>query len=43
MFTPRATVKSLKQFPELKITADFSHFTCVCESLLHDQEEDLAL
>ncbi|CAM3992440.1 sugar phosphate isomerase/epimerase [Paenibacillus alkaliterrae] len=42
MFTPRATVKLLKQFPDLKITADFSHFTCVCESLLHDQEEDLA-
>ncbi|NIK75078.1 hypothetical protein FHS15_000176 [Paenibacillus castaneae] len=43
MFTPRATAKLLKQFPELKITADFSHFTCVCESLLHDQEADLAL
>lgn len=41
MFTPRATVKLLKNFPELKITADFSHFTCVCESLLHDQEEDM--
>lgn len=43
MFTPRATVKLLKQFPELQITADFSHFTCVCESLLHDQEEAIAV
>jgi hypothetical protein len=43
MFTPRSTARLLRMFPELNITADFSHFTCVCESLLHDQEDDLAL
>jgi hypothetical protein len=43
MFTPKATASVLKLFPELKITADFSHFTCVCESMLSDQQEDLNL
>ncbi|MDR6880724.1 TIM barrel protein [Bacillus sp. 3255] len=43
MFTPRATAGVLRQFPDLKVTADFSHFTCVCESMLADQGEDLAL
>ncbi len=43
MFTPHATARLLRRFPELKITADFSHFTCVCESMLHDQEEDVSL
>jgi hypothetical protein len=43
MFTPRATSKILQLFPELKVTADFSHFTCVCESMLGDQQADLAV
>lgn len=43
MFTPKATARVLKLFPDLKITADFSHFTCVCESMLSDQQEDLDL
>ncbi len=30
-------------FPELRITADFSHWTCVAESLLEDQQETLAM
>lgn len=37
MFTPCSTAEYLKRFPELRITADFSHWTTVCESLLDDQ------
>lgn len=42
---PRTTLDYLRRFPDLKITADFSHWTCVCESMLHDQAEavDLAI
>ncbi|OPA75188.1 xylose isomerase [Paenibacillus selenitireducens] len=43
MFSPWSTARLLRKFPDLRVTADFSHFTCVCESLLHDQEEDMAL
>jgi len=42
LMTPWTTAKWLAEFPDLRITADFSHFTCVCESLLHDQEAALA-
>ncbi|UVI29667.1 sugar phosphate isomerase/epimerase family protein [Paenibacillus spongiae] len=41
MFTPWATAQLLDELPELKLTADFSHWCCVCESLLHDQEANL--
>jgi len=41
MYTPWTTAALLKKFPALYIAADFSHFTCVCESLLHDQGEAL--
>lgn len=43
MFTPWATSKLLHQFPELKITADFSHWCCVCESLLQDQSDHMSI
>jgi sugar phosphate isomerase/epimerase len=43
MFTPVATARLLREFPELYINADFSHFCNVCESLLEDQTEDMAL
>jgi len=43
MFTPSATAQLLREFPELHINADFSHFVNVCESLLEDQQEDMAL
>lgn len=43
MFTPWTTARLLRKFPELKITADFSHWTNVCESLLEDQEDALAI
>ncbi|WP_281888677.1 sugar phosphate isomerase/epimerase [Paenibacillus sp. YYML68] len=43
MFAPWTTARLLRKFPELRLTADFSHWTNVCESLLHDMEEELAL
>ena len=43
MFTPWGTAALLKEFPELHIAADFSHFCCVCESTLGDQAENIAL
>ena len=43
LFTPRETGVLLRKFPELKLTADLSHWAVVCESLLEDQPEDLAL
>ncbi len=43
MFNPSATARLLREFPELHINADFSHFVNVCESLLEDQREDMAL
>jgi sugar phosphate isomerase/epimerase len=39
LFDPKSTVRYLEEFPDLHIVADFSHWTCVCESLLHDQTE----
>ena len=43
MFTPSATARLLHEFPSLHINADFSHFVNVCESLLEDQTEEMAL
>jgi hypothetical protein len=43
MFTPWGTAQLLKDLPDLKITADFSHWCCVCESLLEDQADNLKL
>ncbi|NRF95901.1 sugar phosphate isomerase/epimerase [Paenibacillus frigoriresistens] len=43
MFTPWTTAVLLREFPELKLTSDFSHWVCVCESLLEDQKENLEL
>lgn len=43
MFTPWTTARLLTKFPELRITADFSHWMNVCESHLGDQEAHLAL
>lgn len=36
------TLELIRQFPSLKLTADFSHWTCAHESMLQDQEEALA-
>jgi hypothetical protein len=43
MFTPWNTARLLNDVEELKITADLSHWCCVCESMLGDMEEHLAL
>ena len=43
LFTPWGTASLLREFPELKLTADFSHWACVCESLLEDQGEAVLL
>ncbi len=43
MYSPWSTARVLRLFPELKVTADFSHFTNVCESMLDDQKDALAL
>jgi hypothetical protein len=43
MFSLAATAELLREYPELYINADFSHFVCVSESLLEDQQEGLAL
>lgn len=43
MFTPWTTARLLLDLPELHIAADFSHWCNVCESLLPDQKENLAI
>jgi hypothetical protein len=43
MFTPWTTGALLREFPELKLTADFSHWVCVCESLLDNQKDHMEL
>jgi len=43
MFTPWGTAALLRELPDLRITADFSHWVCVCESLLEEQAEDMAI
>ena len=43
MFTPWATAALLREFSDLYINADFSHWLNVCESRLEDQAENLAL
>lgn len=40
-FSINSTMALLKNFPELKLTADFSHWCCVHESLLEDQQESM--
>ena len=40
-FSTNSTSALLERFPELKLAADFSHWCCVHESLLEDQEQFL--
>mgnify|MGYP001268684794 CR=1 FL=1 len=42
-FTPWTTARLLKDLPDLRIAADFSHWCNVCESILPDQEQNLRL
>ena len=41
--TPWQTRHILRQFPDLRITCDFSHWVCVCERLLPDMGETISL
>ncbi|EGG37371.1 sugar phosphate isomerase/epimerase family protein [Paenibacillus sp. HGF5] len=43
MFTPWNTARLLQHFPQLKLTADFSHWCAVCESLLENQVYNVKL
>lgn len=43
MFTPWTTAKLLRQYPELKLNADFSHWVVVTESLLEEQLDNVEL
>jgi len=43
LFNPWATRRWLRQFPQLNLCCDFSHWVCVCERLLEDQAEILNL
>lgn len=42
-FSPWSTIPYLEKFPDLKICADFSHWTVVCESMMHDMDDYLKL
>ena len=42
-YTPWSTARLLKDLPDLHITADFSHWCNVCESMLEDQKENLEI
>jgi sugar phosphate isomerase/epimerase len=42
LFSTLTAEQFFDHFPELKITADFSHWTCVSESMLDDQPKILA-
>ena len=41
--TPWQTRHILQKFPDLRVTCDFSHWVCVCERLLPDLGETIAL
>jgi hypothetical protein len=41
--TPWQTRHILRQFPDLRLTCDLSHWVCVCERLLPDMGETIAL
>ena len=39
LYNPWITSRMLDRFPHLKLVCDFSHWTCVAERLLHDQND----
>ncbi|MCJ8014627.1 sugar phosphate isomerase/epimerase [Paenibacillus sp. KQZ6P-2] len=43
MFTPWTTARLLRKYPDLRITADFSHWVNVCESHLENHSEEITL
>lgn len=42
-YSAASTACWLKRYPDIRLCADFSHWTCVSESLLADQEEAVSL
>jgi hypothetical protein len=42
-YAPWTTAQYLAEFPQLRLCADFSHWCCVCESLLKDMEDWVTL
>lgn len=40
-FTPWSTLEILREVPTLRLTCDFSHWCCVCERLVLDEEPEL--
>lgn len=43
LYTPWRTAAILRQLPDLRIVADYSHWVCVAERLLADRADDMAL
>lgn len=43
LFSPWSTCHYLRTVPELVLCMDLSHFCCVCETLLEDQEDEVKL
>ena len=43
LFNPWVTREILRQLPALHLTCDFSHWCCVCERLVLDEEPELLL
>lgn len=43
LYCPWVTAAYLNEFPELKLTADFSHWCVVCETLLDDMDDYLRI
>ncbi|MBN8460616.1 MAG: sugar phosphate isomerase/epimerase [Verrucomicrobia bacterium] len=43
LYNPWVTARMLERFPELKLCCDFSHWVCVSESLLDDQQDIIRL
>lgn len=42
-YVPHVAGQILRQFPELKVTADFAHWCVSCETMLDEHAEDVAL
>ncbi len=42
-FSPAVTAALIREVPSLRLAADFSHWTCVCESMLGDQATAVSL
>lgn len=42
-YSAATSARLIERFPEVRLTADFSHWTCVSESLLEDQDESVSL